>query len=90
MFYHDHHSKTNQYKFILLKNLEDDFIKPCMLDIKIGTRMHCILNSDLFLLLGDGAPPAKIARHEYTSKTTTSGSLGLRICGMRVIFYEME
>ena len=41
----------NNAKAAVLKNLEDDFIKPCMLDIKIGTRMHCIPNSDLLFII---------------------------------------
>lgn len=60
-------------RFIIIEDLEDGFKKPCMLDIKLGTRMYW-----------DGAPQDKIDRHVATCKATTSGSLGLRICGMRL------
>lgn len=28
-------------RFIIIEDLEDGFKKPCMLDIKLGTRMYC-------------------------------------------------
>ncbi|KNB44306.1 inositol hexakisphosphate kinase 3 [Blastocystis sp. subtype 4] len=66
-------SQTN--RFIIIENLEEGFKYPCMLDIKLGTRMYW-----------DGAPRDKIERHVATCKATTSGSLGMRICGMRVLY----
>ena len=39
----------------------------------------------LVLRIGDGASPEKIARHKLTCQTTTSGSIGLRICGLKVV-----
>lgn len=72
--------------FVLLKNLETEFSPCCQLDVKVGTRMY---GNSLWLLLflGDGASPAKIARHKLTCQTTTSGSIGLRICGLKVVSF---
>lgn len=30
-------------RYIILQNLEQGFQVPCMLDIKLGTRMHCMI-----------------------------------------------
>ncbi|KNB43116.1 inositol hexakisphosphate kinase 3 [Blastocystis sp. subtype 4] len=40
--------------------------------MKLGTRTYW-----------DGAPPEKVERHLRVCKNTTSGPLGIRICGMR-------
>lgn len=50
---------------------------------------ECIVEMQSEFDVGDGAPQDKIDRHVATCKATTSGSLGLRICGMRVVTLDM-
>lgn len=59
--------------FLVLENLVTPFPKPCILDLKLGVRQHA-----------DDASPEKIARCTAKCATTTSASLGVRCCGMRV------
>lgn len=60
---------------IVLEDLTLPFKKPCVLDIKMGT-----------CLFPDWCPEAKkLQRQEMAAKTTT-GSIGIRICGMDVRF----
>ena len=58
---------------ILLEDLTSRFSTPCILDIKMGTRLH-----------GPDVSAAKRAKAEAKSRATTSGDLGLRLCGMQV------
>ena len=69
--------------YIILDDLNKSYMNPCILDIKLGTRTYCIITSCV-LHLGEGAPPEKVERHIRMCKKTTSGSLGIRVCGMRV------
>lgn len=46
---------------------------PCIMDIKIGRRLYDI-----------DASLDKINRREIKSSQTTSGSLGFRLCGVKV------
>ncbi|KAJ4459567.1 putative Inositol hexakisphosphate kinase 2 [Paratrimastix pyriformis] len=59
--------------YVMIQDITAGFQRPCVLDIKVGTRQY-----------DDDAPPHKIRSHTLRSQTTTSGSLGLRICGMQV------
>lgn len=60
-------------QFIVLEDVTRDFHKPCVMDIKMGTT-----------LFPDWCPEAKkLQRIEMAAKTTT-GSIGIRICGMNV------
>lgn len=70
--------------YLVLEDLNKSYVHPCILDVKIGTRTYCTF---LYLhsSLGDGAPPQKIERHNRMCQSTTSGSLGMRVCGMHVI-----
>lgn len=58
---------------ILLENLTRRFRKPCVLDLKIGTRSYA-----------DDASPQKRAKHIEKVTNSTSSSLGFRVCGMQV------
>lgn len=63
----------DKIRFILLKNVVADFKHPCILDLKIGSRLH-----------GDDASHVKVASQSQKCQMTTSSSLGLRLCGMQV------
>lgn len=65
--------KVDTEQAIVLENAAAGFVKPNIMDLKIGAR-----------LWGDDAPPAKRQRLDDVAAKTTSGSLGLRIAGMRV------
>lgn len=58
---------------VVLENLAFGYSKPCVLDLKLGSRLY-----------DDLASPEKRERLETVSKRTTSGSLGVRIAGMKV------
>ncbi|KAK6461543.1 hypothetical protein DFJ63DRAFT_336332 [Scheffersomyces coipomensis] len=60
--------------YIVLQNLYHGFSKPSILDIKLGS----------LLTDPETTTPEKIERLRKVSESTTSGSLNLRICGMKV------
>ena len=57
----------------MLENVVARFTRPCILDLKVGSRLH-----------GDGASQKKIASQSRKCNITTSRTLGLRLCGMQV------
>ena len=57
-------------RYLVLENLTQEFVKPCVLDLKMGTRMY-----------SDTAAAAKVASQKRKSVRTTSASLGVRFCG---------
>ncbi|KAG1692863.1 hypothetical protein DVH05_024152 [Phytophthora capsici] len=59
--------------YLVLGDLTRNFRRPCVLDIKMGTRQH-----------GEDAPPAKVISHTAKCAATTSHALGLRLCGMQI------
>jgi hypothetical protein len=59
---------------ILLRNVHSDLLHPSILDLKLGSILHF-----------SNASPSKIERMQALSASTTSGSLGVRISGMRVV-----
>ena len=60
-------------RYLVLENLTAGFRQPNVLDVKLGS------------ILTDGnATPEKQARLAAVSGSTTSGSLGFRVCGMRI------
>ena len=57
---------------MVLENLSYGFLKPNILDIKLGT-----------VLYDDTAPPDKVARMEKTARNTTSFETGIRLTGFQ-------
>lgn len=60
-------------EYLVLADLTLKYSRPCVLDIKMGTRQH-----------GEDAPPAKVKSHSAKCAATTSLALGLRVCGMQI------
>ena len=67
---------TPASEYIVLENLTIDYNKPCILDLKMGTRHY-----------GDFASEAKRKSQKKKSKKTTSGKLGIRFCGSQRFSY---
>lgn len=64
--------KLDTEQAIVLENAAAGFVKPNIMDLKLGAR-----------LWDDDAPLAKRQRLDDVAEKTTSGSLGFRIAGMR-------
>ena len=61
--------------YMVLENLTSKFSSPSILDLKVGTRQY-----------GDDIPEEKKKKHMKTVAESTSSTLGIRICGMQVLF----
>jgi len=66
-------ASTQDKDSIVLENLTYTFLKPNVLDIKLGT-----------VLYDEDAPPEKRARMEKVARETTSGETGMRLTGFQV------
>lgn len=61
----------------MLENVASKFERPCVLDLKMGTRQH-----------GDDASAEKRNRQMAKCAASTSASLGVRLCGMQVRIFS--
>ncbi|PIC50674.1 hypothetical protein B9Z55_001489 [Caenorhabditis nigoni] len=60
--------------FLLLENVVAHYSRPCVLDLKIGTRQH-----------GDDASESKRHRQLMKCRHSTSATLGVRVVGMQML-----
>ncbi len=61
-----------------IENAVNGYTKPCIIDVKLGR-----------ILYDELASSEKQERMEKVAQETTSGSLGLRICGMKVFVLKI-
>ncbi|PVU96175.1 hypothetical protein BB561_001341 [Smittium simulii] len=66
-------SSLPQVQHICFENIVSTYKNPSIIDIKIGTRLY-----------DDDASQEKIKKMQIKAKQTTSSTLGVRICGLRV------
>ncbi|VDK45619.1 unnamed protein product [Anisakis simplex] len=59
--------------FVLLENVVAQYSRPCIIDLKMGTRQY-----------GDDASAQKRASQTYKCRTSTSAQMGVRLVGMQL------
>lgn len=59
--------------FLMMENITSSYRRPCVLDLKMGTRQH-----------GDDATAEKRSKQIAKCAASTSATLGVRLCGMQV------
>lgn len=64
---------SDQAQRLVLENVAYGFVKPCILDVKLGT-----------VLYDEDAPPEKQARMIKSAQNSTSGETGVRLTGFQV------
>ena len=57
----------------MMENITSSYRRPCVLDLKMGTRQH-----------GDDASAEKRSKQIAKCAASTSATLGVRLCGMQV------
>lgn len=57
----------------MMENITSSYRRPCVLDLKMGTRQH-----------GDDASAEKRTKQIAKCAASTSATLGVRLCGMQV------
>lgn len=72
-----HIDNTNKQYFLMMENITSTYRRPCVLDLKMGTRQH-----------GDDATAEKRSKQIAKCAASTSAALGVRLCGMQV--FEAE
>lgn len=58
----------------MMENITSSYRRPCVLDLKMGTRQH-----------GDDASAEKRTKQIAKCAASTSATLGVRLCGMQVL-----
>lgn len=59
--------------YLMMENITSSYRRPCVLDLKMGTRQH-----------GDDASAEKRTKQIAKCAASTSATLGVRLCGMQV------